>query len=311
MSLVKKTCLSLRDYGWQYTWNKIQFKLLEVPKQRALDKLGKAPNLRGIYSKVKKYKTDFKFRTFIRNTDEEKKYPLVSVVIPVYDRTKELIESIESILGQTYPNIELICVCDGSPKETKHIIEQYEANGQVRAFYYDDNSGNAVRGRNRGIKEAKGEYLAFQDSDDLAEPTRIAESVKTIEKYKADVVYGAYRIIVERDRSVAVKNGTICYSPDCDLNMLLTANVICQSSVMVRVSALRRVGGLKPELKYREDHELWLRLAYYGYKFKSISTVLTNYRIHENNLELSFKDSDEHWKSVMLQEYKKIPNEKS
>lgn len=310
MDFVKKTYLSLRDYGWRYTRSKIQFKLFEAPKQKLLDMLRKIPSSIKICDIIIKCKIGFKNRTITRSVNEEKNCPLVSVVIPVYDRTKELVESIESILGQTYPNVELICVCDGSPEETRHIIEQYEGSGQVRAFYYDDNSGNAVRGRNRAIREAKGEYLAFQDSDDIAEPTRIAESVRTIEKYRVDVVYGAYRVIVDGNRNIGIENGTIVQSPDCDLSILLTTNVICQSSVMARISALRRVGGLKPELKYREDHELWLRLAYYGYKFKSISRVLTNLRIHENNLELRFKDSDEYWKSVMLQQYKVIMDEK-
>ena len=88
--------------------------------------------------------------------------PLVTVGIPVYDRTDYLIESIESILHQTYSNIEIIAVCDGSPKETLDIIKRYEKEGKIRAFYYPDNSGNAVRGRNKAIREASGVYFAFQ-----------------------------------------------------------------------------------------------------------------------------------------------------
>lgn len=236
--------------------------------------------------------------------------PLVSVVIPIYDRTDVLIESIESILHQTYPNVELIAVCDGSPEATLAIVRNYEQQGKLRAFYYKDNSGNAVRGRNKAIKEARGEFLAFQDSDDVATPERIALSVQYAQQYHADVVYGAWRAMVDGSRKIDIENGAVISSPDCDLEYLKKVCVPCQSTVMARISALRFVGGLKPAMKYREDHELWLRLAYYGYKFKAIDQVLTNLRLHGNNLELSMKKDDEHWVKCMMSEYKKIDSPK-
>src|SRR5690606_22136210 len=72
----------------------------------------------------------------------------VSVVIPIYDRTTELKESIQSILNQSHRNIELILVTDGSPKETMKIVNSYDDNPRVKIFHYYDNSGNAARGRN-------------------------------------------------------------------------------------------------------------------------------------------------------------------
>ena len=230
--------------------------------------------------------------------------PLVSVVIPIYDRTDVLVESINSILNQTYENIELLLVCDGSPQATLDIVKQYETHPKVRAFYYKDNSGNAVRGRNKALREAKGEFFAFQDSDDIADPNRIATSLKYMEQYKVDVVYGAWRALVDGSRKIDIENGQEVSSPDCDYAMLKEICVPCQSTVMCRTGALRAVGGLKPEMRYREDHELWLRLAYNGYKFKAINEVLTNLRLHENNLELSFKDEDNKWYEIMLKEHK-------
>ena len=231
---------------------------------------------------------------------------MVSVVIPVYDRTDVLKESIESILRQTYPNIELIIVCDGSPQPTLDVVKMYENHEKVRVFYYRDNSGNAVRGRNKAIREARGKYLAFQDSDDIAENNRLEISVEYMKKYDADVVYGGYRALVDGSRKIDIENGQEIYSPDCDFQMLKEICVPCQSTVMVKVDALRAVGGLKTKMRYREDHELWLRLAYNGYKFKSIDKVLTNLRLHENNLELTFKDTDDKWKNLMMEEYARI-----
>lgn len=232
--------------------------------------------------------------------------PLVSVVIPIYDRTDVLIESINSILNQSYQDFELILVCDGSPQPTLDIVKKFESNPKVRVFYYKNNSGNAVRGRNKAILEARGKYLAFQDSDDIADVNRLKLSIEYMEKNNADVVYGGWRALVDGSREIDIKNGQEIFSPDCDYEMLKKICVPCQSTVMVKLDALRAVGGLKTNMRYREDHELWLRLAYAGYKFKSIDKVLTNLRLHANNLELTFKDEDNKWFNLMIEEHKKI-----
>lgn len=238
--------------------------------------------------------------------EDQSRYPLVTVGIPVYDRTDFLIQSIDSILNQTYPNIEIIAVCDGSPKETLEIVKDYEKKKKIRAFYYSDNSGNAVRGRNKAIREAKGDFFAFQDSDDIATPNRIELSVACMNEYGADVVYGGWKALVDGTRKIDIKNGQEVFSPDCDMEMLKKICVPCQSTVMARTAALRRVGGLNTKMRYREDHELWLRLAYFGYRFKAIQEILTNLRLHENNLELSFQETDDKWFQLMQTEYKKV-----
>ncbi len=246
-------------------------------------------------------------KLFSRKKAENSINPEVSVVIPIYDRTEILIESIESILHQTHKDFELILVCDGSPDETLEIVRRYERQDErIRAFYFKNNSGNAVRGRNKAIKEARGKYLAFQDSDDVASPDRLAISVDYITKYNADVVYGGWRALLDgtRDKLDLVDKQEV-FSPDCDLEMLKQVCVPCQSTVMARVDALRAVGGFNERMRYREDHELWLRLAYNGYTFKAIPHVLTNLRLHKNNLELSFKEKDSYWEQLMHNEYKK------
>ena len=232
--------------------------------------------------------------------------PTVSVVIPIYDRTDILKESIESILRQSYQDFELILVCDGSPEDTLAIVRDYERrHPKVRGFYFKNNSGNAVRGRNKAIKEARGKYLAFHDSDDVADPDRLKRSVAAIEKFNADVVYGGWRAIVDGTRNIDIKDGQEFFSPECDLASLRKTCTPCQSTVMAKVECLRAAGGLSDKMRYREDHELWLRLAHRGYRFKAIHEILTNLRLHEGNLEISLKQDDDHWATVMLEEYPK------
>lgn len=253
-----------------------------------------------------RYKYLRNYYRIINNRKHKRNSPLISVVIPIFDRTEILIESIESILKQSYKNFELILVCDGSPEDTLKIVQYYESTQKkVRAFYFKNNSGNAVRGRNKGIKEARGKFIAFQDSDDIAEVDRLKTSLFFINTFDVDVVYGGWRAINDGSRDIDIENGQEIFSPECSFEQLKTTCVPCQSTVMAKVSVLREVGGFNERMKYREDHELWLRIAHLGYSFKAIDKILTNLRLHKNNLELKYKDSDDKWFSIMLEEYKK------
>lgn len=232
--------------------------------------------------------------------------PLVSFVIPVYDRTDKLIRAVNSALNQTYPKIEVILVLDGSPSETVKTALQLSFDPRVRLFSYDDNSGTAVRGRNRGILESNGEFIAFLDSDDSAHTNRIADSLPPLFYRQADVVYGGYQLVVNRKNSKrkTTKREKI-FSPDLNKRMLRQHCVPCQSTVMLRKSLFLKSGLLKPQIKYREDHELWLRLLNDGAVFKSIKKILVDLELHNENNELNFLKDSIYWHKFILKEFKK------
>jgi O-antigen biosynthesis protein len=230
--------------------------------------------------------------------------PLVSFVIPIYDRTDALRVAINSALNQTYRNIEVILVTDGSPQETIDVVNEFRHDRRVKIFNYPTSSGNAVRGRNKGIKEADGEYIAFLDSDDIAAPDRLERSLPLLKAGQADVVYGAWRAMLDGTREIdGLTNGQVLYSPDSDLELLKKVCVPCQSTVTVRRDLLLRAGFLKPRMNYREDHELWARLAYFGGQFKAVQHPLVDLRLHAGNNELNFKGNDEHWETLLQEEY--------
>jgi glycosyltransferase involved in cell wall biosynthesis len=231
--------------------------------------------------------------------------PLVSYVIPVFDRTDVLRDAINSVLSQSYQNLEILIVSDGSPAETLNVLQEFEGIANIRIFYFSNSSGNAVRGRNKGILEARGKYIAFLDSDDLCDIDRTTISVKTLENDDCDVVYGGYRVIIDSTRYIdGLFDSQEIYSPNCDLSLLKQICVPCQSSVTVRRDHLLRAGFLKNSMKYREDHELWLRLAEFGSRFKAIPEILVSLRIHAGNNELNFKDHDSFWEKRALETYK-------
>ena len=241
-----------------------------------------------------------------KKTDTRTSDPMISFIIPIYDRTDVLRIAIQSALNQSYLNIEVILVTDGSPIETLNVVNEFVNDSRVKIFNYPLSSGNAVRGRNKGILEANGKYIAFLDSDDVAMPNRIELSLPLLESGEADVVYGAWRVLLDGTRDIkGLSDGQIIYSPDCDLKILKKICVPCQSTIMVRKELLYLTGFLKPKMKYREDHELWIRLAYSGGSFKSISHPLVNLRLHAGNNELNFKEDDLHWEALVNVEYMK------
>lgn len=232
---------------------------------------------------------------------------LVSVIIPIYDRTWELKEAIQSILEQSYQKFELILVCDGSPKETIDVVEEFRNNEKIKIFKYPTSSGNAVRGRNKGLKEANGEFVAFLDSDDVADVHRLRNSVQFLKENESYAgVYGAWEALLDGSREIdGIKNGMVVRSPDGTLRDHVNACIPCQSTVMVRRKALVDVGGINATMKYREDHELWARLAYHGHQLKSLDEVLVKLRLHAGNNELNFTDDRgfDEWTRRLLEEY--------
>ena len=238
---------------------------------------------------------------------EAESRPVVSFIIPVHNRTDMLRTAIHSVLDQTFRAIEAIIVTNGSPAETLAVLDEFRDDSRVRVFdYFRDNTGNAVRGRNKGILEARGDYIAFLDSDDIADPRRIELSLPLLTSGKADVAYGAWQVMMDGTRQVdGLSDGQVVHSPDCDLEMLTRINVPYQSTVILRKRLFETAGFLKPQMYYREDHELWARLATHGAIFKSVPDVLTRIRLHSGNTELNFKSNDAHWEKLMAAEYKR------
>jgi glycosyltransferase involved in cell wall biosynthesis len=248
-------------------------------------------------------KTQFNLKKNI-NIDFQNQEILITFIMPVYDRTDILRDAINSLLNQTIKQIELIIVTDGSPEETISVCNEFLANPRVKIFNYPVSSGNAVRGRNKAILEASGKYIGFLDSDDIASESRAEKSIIFLEK-NTDVVYGSWQAIVDGSRLVEnIHDGQIVSSPDADLDTLIKISVPCQSSVMLKKSLFKRSGYLKPAMKYREDHELWARLAFFGARFKSLPDILVKLRLHSNNNEINFKDNDNYWLEKVKSEFK-------
>jgi len=179
----------------------------------------------------------------------------VSVIIPTFNRRDYITIALDSVLTQTYKDYEIIIIDDGSSDNTKEVLKPYQ--NRIR-YFYQQNSGIPAT-RNRGIREAHGEYITFLDSDDYWLPEKLELQ---IECFKQNPHYG---MVATRCSSISPdgrfrkknrpgKSGWV-------LNSLFKANFIRTSSAMIRKECFERVGLFDQSLPECEEYDMWLRIA--------------------------------------------------
>jgi glycosyltransferase involved in cell wall biosynthesis len=190
--------------------------------------------------------------------------PLVSVIIPTYNRAHVVPEAIESVLLQTYPHIEVIVVDDGSTDNTPECLQQFASRVRVIT---QANAGPAAA-RNRGIEVAKGELIAFLDSDDLWLPTKLERQVTLLEQAGMSVPCCVCNIRMQWSELEACSFDIAALDPHLEEGIwanagevLSTRFLLFTQGVVIRREVLGRIGGFDESLWLLEDHELALRLS--------------------------------------------------
>jgi glycosyltransferase involved in cell wall biosynthesis len=200
--------------------------------------------------------------------------PLISVVIATFNCAKFLGDALNSVLVQTFKDCEVLIVDDGSTDETKEIVDRYFKDGRLR-YIYIDHKGQAFA-KNRGIREARGEFVAFLDADDIWIPTKLEKQVPLFSQHQIGLVYGRRSLINEHGYEKPFIHPKF-HRGDA-LESIFIENYVCFSSAMVRKSVLDEVGMFDEQLKMGIDYDLWIRLAA-RYKFDYVDEVLVKYRI--------------------------------
>lgn len=206
--------------------------------------------------------------------------PLISVIIPSYNSARFVTEAVESALSQTYRPIEVIVVDDGSTDETPAIVAPFE--NRIR-YIRQENRGLAGA-RNRGIQEARGEFIAFLDADDRWMPEKLGQQWKcfsddpTVALVHTDALYWNE----DAGEIMPQQGGRADYVGDCSTR-LFVANRILASSVVVRRDCLERVGLFCENAPGVEDLDLWLRIVRF-YPFGYVDQPLVLYRKHNWNM---------------------------
>lgn len=203
----------------------------------------------------------------------------ISIVVPVYNRKDYIMDTLDSILGQSFLDFELIVVDDGSKDKTAELVKSIK-DKRIK-YIYQDNSGLPAAARNTGLKIARGKYIAFCDSDDLWESDKLKAQMEVFDAHKdAELVYTNFVWHDGKKDSNPFLNGGIAKSGDVFYD-LIKENFIPMSSVMVKKSILDEVGCFDedPKIMAAEDYDLWLRIALFG-KIYFLNKVLVKYRQH-------------------------------
>lgn len=215
--------------------------------------------------------------------------PKVTVVIPTYNAIAYLPSTLDSVIKQTFTDFEVLIIDDGSSDDTVEWASQL-VDARVRLIV-QENQGVAVA-RNKGIANAKGEYVAFLDADDLWEPTKLEKQVKCLEENpQVGLVNTSILNIDEQGNLLGavdahdVQGNVLKYIVEENL-------ILCGSAPMVRRSCLEAVQGFDQTLMSAEDWDLWIRIAA-RYEFAVVREPLVLYRQHlnskSNNIERHLK----------------------
>ena len=184
------------------------------------------------------------------------KLPLVSVIIPTYNRGWVVKEAIDSVLDQDFSDYELIVVDDGSNDNTREILEAY---GKAIRVLQQSNRGVSVA-RNRGIAEAAGRLIAFLDSDDLWLPRKLTTQVKFFEENADAVINQTQEIWIRNGLRVNPKKRHHKFS-GMIFERSLALCLVSPSAVMIKKSLFDAVGVFDEQLPACEDYDLWLRVS--------------------------------------------------
>ena len=185
---------------------------------------------------------------------ETTKQPLITVVMPNYNGHRFVEQAIDSVLHQTYPNFELLVVDDCSKDNSLQLIQQKaQSDDRIRVIALEHNAGVA-NARNVGIKEAKGEFIALLDNDDLWTEDKLERQLALANK-GADIVYCSYDFIDEQNNSI---KKPFVVPQQTNFNKMLASSVISCSTSFIKTE-LMQAYPFNPDF-YHEDYVLWMEL---------------------------------------------------
>jgi glycosyltransferase involved in cell wall biosynthesis len=219
-------------------------------------------------------------------------YPLVSVIITTYKRSEHILRSVNSVLKQTYKNIEIIVIDDNNKGDhfslfTEKLLEPFIKSEKIIYINHQTNKGVSAA-RNTGIKKAKGEYIAFLDDDDEYLPDKIFSQVEVFKNSKDNIglVYGSFIQV-----NVETKQENFFFPKlRGNIHDILGLNHIgTPSMIMCKRLAIQKIGGFDESLDHKEDIDFYLRLSKYFF-IDFTNKLLIRYYVHAGSASKNDKD---------------------
>ena len=206
--------------------------------------------------------------------------PLVSVIIPVYNGDRYIVQAVESALRQTFTNLEIIVVDDGSTDRTQQVLQPYF--DRIR-YIYQENQGVAAA-RNIACQLAQGEFLAFLDADDYFLPSKLEKQLACFDHDPAlDMVQTGWLMVDETGKDISEMKPWQ-QAPKLDLESFIIFKCVRPSAMMLRRKWWEKLGGFNDNFPLAEDLDFALRLTLKGCKAVWLEEILTCYRQHNSNI---------------------------
>lgn len=223
-------------------------------------------------------------KTVQRGSDAVK--PLVSVIVPTYNRPDLLPEALDSIAKQTFKNIEVIVVNDGGC-DVQNVIEAASENINIEYIRHHNNKGLPAT-RNTGIRKALGKYITYLDDDDILYPAHVQTLVDFLETTTYHVAYAdAYRVLQEkRDGTYITLAKEIYYSQDFNRDYFLVASYIAVQTIMHEKACFEKTGHFDESLTTHEDLDMWIRLSH-NYEFAHIPKVTSEFKEKNDGISVT------------------------
>lgn len=230
--------------------------------------------------------------------------PLVSVIVPNFNGGPYIRQALDSIVSQSYKNLEIIVIDDGSTDDSVEVLTEYAAKTTEMTLVLQQNAGVAVA-RNKGISVARGDYIAFLDSDDYWHPEKLSLQIDILGKEQNFGVCFSSYMLWPPGTDNNYQNPDVMYSrrsfePGLAVDkeftgwiyhILLRDVYVWTGTVVIRKEVLNRVGGFNNELKIGEDHDLWLRIAD-KYQMVKLSFPSALYRTRPNSITKTIHDKN-------------------
>lgn len=201
--------------------------------------------------------------------------PEISVIIPTYNAEKTICETIESVCKQTFIDLEILVINDGSTDATlENISAINDPRLQVFSYY---NSGVAIA-RNRGIEKATGQYITFIDADDLWMPNKLRAQWEALQNAPEAAVAYSWSDYIDSSSQISHPGQRVQFYGNVFPHLLVNNFLESGSNPLIRQIAIQRLGGFEPSLVPAEDWDFYLRLAAH-YEFVLVPEVHILYRI--------------------------------
>lgn len=205
--------------------------------------------------------------------------PSISVIVPAYNASRTIQETIESVFNQTCSDFELLVINDGSQDTTAEIVSNIQ-DPRLKLFSYSNAGVSAAR--NRGLAKASGEFVAFLDADDLWTPDKLAAQLAALQANPQAAVAYSWVDNIDESGHFLSSGWHICASGDIHAQLLMGNFIQSCSNNLIRREALSTVGGFEESLSPAEDWDIWLRLAS-RYPFVALPQIHVLYRRSGNS----------------------------